>query len=232
MLRNEQRQDFVEYRGRRADSMASQQRREDRRIQRTRQILQQAFIEIVREKSQTMTSLRAMEKCFATTSIQEITERANVNRGTFYLHFTDKYMLVDTVVRERFHQQLLKLLPADPRWDRKTLHLFIQAILNLFEEKYHHEYQPSLVLSPMVERAIHEELTDIVLTWLTAARVVHQNKPESLDTIARVVSWAIFGTAIQWSQEAKQTSSEEMADIISQVIMEGVARLAPEALPG
>jgi hypothetical protein len=42
----------------------------------------------------------------------------------------------------------------------------------------------------------------------------------------------MFGTAIQWSQEETMVSSEEMADIISQVIMEGVSRLAPDALPG
>src|SRR5215468_9232967 len=103
--------------------MATQKRREDRRIQRTRQALQQAFVEVVQEKGEALTSLRQLEKCFETTSIQEITERANVNRGTFYLHFTDKYMLADTVIRERFHQQLASVLPpaAELRWDRKTL---------------------------------------------------------------------------------------------------------------
>src|SRR6266700_6066522 len=118
--------------------MTIRKRREDRRIQRTRQVLQQAFVEVVREKGLATTSIREIEKCFAATSIQEITERANVNRGTFYLHFTDKYMLADAVVREQFHQQLANVLPPDLRWDRKTLRLLTQAILNLFEGKYHH----------------------------------------------------------------------------------------------
>ena len=63
--------------------MASQKRREDRRIQRTRQVLQQAFVDVVREKGKALRSLPEMEKGFAATSIQEITARANVNRGTF-----------------------------------------------------------------------------------------------------------------------------------------------------
>ncbi|MDQ2903601.1 MAG: hypothetical protein ABI456_18900 [Ktedonobacteraceae bacterium] len=37
--------------------------------------------------------------------------------------------------------------------------------------------------------------------------------------------------AVRWSQEETTVSAEEMADIISQVIMDGVARLAPDALP-
>jgi AcrR family transcriptional regulator len=211
--------------------MANQKRREDRRIQRTRQVLQQAFVEVVREKGLAVTSIRGIEKCFAATSIQEITERANVNRGTFYLHFTDKYMLADAVVRERFHLQLASVLPPEPRWDRRTLHLLIQAVLNALEEKYRHQHQPSLVLAPMVERAVHEELTGLLLTWLKEARDGERGRREPLETIALVVSWAIFGTAIQWSQEETTMSSEEIADVISQVIMEGVARLAPDALP-
>jgi AcrR family transcriptional regulator len=210
--------------------MASQKRHEDRRIQRTRQALQQAFIEVVQEKGQALTSIREIEKGFAATSIQEITARANVNRGTFYLHYSDKYMLADAVVRERFYQQLANVLPPEPRWDRWTLRLLIQAVLNLFEEKYRHQHQPSLVLAPMVEKAVHEELTKLLLTWLKDARRGERRRREPLETIARVVSWAIFGTAIQWSQEETKVSSEQMTDIISQVIMEGVARLAPDYL--
>ena len=211
--------------------MATQKKREDRRIQRTRQVLQQAFVEVVREKGVAVTSFRGIEKSFAATSIQEITERANVNRGTFYLHFTDKYMLADAVVRERFHQQLASVLPPEPRWDRRTLRLLTLAVLNALEEKYRHQHQPSLILAPMVERAVHEELTGLLLTWLKEARRGERRRREPLETIASVVGWAMFGTAIQWSQEETTVSSEEMADVISQVIMEGVARLAPDALP-
>ena len=211
--------------------MAPQKRREDRRIQRTRQVLQQAFVDVVREKGHAHRSLREVEKGFAATSIQEITERANVNRGTFYLHFTDKYMLADAVIREQFHQQLTSVLPSEPRWDSRTLRLLIQAVLNCLEEKYQHQQQWSLVLAPLVERAMHEELTELLLAWLKEARSGERQRREPLETIARVVSWAIFGTAIQWSQEETTVPPEEMAEVIAQVIMEGVARLAPDALP-
>jgi hypothetical protein len=56
-------------------------------------------------------------------------------------------------------------------------------------------------------------------------------QPMPLEMIARVVSWAIFGPAIQWSQEKAEVSSEQMVDAILLVIMEDVARLVPEALP-
>ncbi len=50
----------------------------DRRIQRTRQALQTALLELTKEKE------------YDQISVEEITERANVGRATFYLHYTDK----------------------------------------------------------------------------------------------------------------------------------------------
>ncbi len=203
----------------------------DRRIRRTRQVLQQAFIEVVREKGLTATNIRDIEKGFAATSIQDITERANVNRGTFYLHFTDKYMLLDTVVREQFQFQLSKRLPLTPRWDRKTLRLLIQAVLNIFEGKYHHQQYPSHMLAPMLERAIQEELTKLLLTWLKQEERLEKRATTSLEAIVWVVSWAIFGAAIQWSQEETAVSLDQMTDAILQVIMDGVTPFSASAIP-
>jgi AcrR family transcriptional regulator len=199
--------------------MVTEKKREDRRIRRTRQALQKAFVEVVREKG------------FAATSIQDITERANVNRGTFYLHFTDKYMLVDTFVREDFQRLLANALPSTSCWNRETLHLLVQTILDHFERKYHHQHHIPQAVAPLVERAIHEELTDLLLTWLkqSEGKVIQWRVP--METIASVVGWAIFGAVIQWSQEETTVSSEQMVQAILLVILEGVARLVPDALP-
>ena len=50
----------------------------DRRIQRTRQSLRTALLTLIKEKG------------YDAISIEEITERANVGRATFYLHYKDK----------------------------------------------------------------------------------------------------------------------------------------------
>src|SRR5262249_10923597 len=147
--------------------------------QRTRQVLQQAFIDSVRDKG------------FAATSVQEITERANVNRGTFYLHFEHKYTLTDTVIRELFHQHLADTIPATAGWDRRSLKLLIQAVLECFEGKSRHQPRLSFMLAevaPLVERVIHEELTELLLTWLKQARHAETHGLVPLEVIARVVS--------------------------------------------
>lgn len=205
-----------------AKAMTTPKLRMDRRTQRTRQVLQQAFRELVQVKG------------FTATSIREITERANVNRGTFYLHFTDKYALTEALVRDVFHQNLVCSIADTPGWNRHSLQLVIQAVLETLEEKYRHQPRPLFALAevaPLVERAMQEELTELLLLWLTQRKLAQTRWSVPPEQIARVVSWAIFGTALQWSQEATAISSEEIADTILLVITEGVSHVVPELVP-
>lgn len=111
------------------------------------------------------------------------------------------------------------------------MHLLIQAILDSFEQKYRHQHHSSLVLAPLLERATHEELTELLFTWLKQKRCAETREPVPLETIARIVSWAILGAALQWSQEETTMSKEQMMNAILQVITEGTVRLVPDALP-
>jgi AcrR family transcriptional regulator len=67
---------------------------EDRRTRYTKQQIHEAFFDLLREKS------------FEKTTVTGICTRAEISRGTFYLHYVDKYELLDEVVDEA--------LEADP----------------------------------------------------------------------------------------------------------------------
>jgi AcrR family transcriptional regulator len=54
----------------------------DRRVQKTRKLLQDALVDLVSEKG------------FESVTIQEILDKANVGRSTFYTHFQDKEELL------------------------------------------------------------------------------------------------------------------------------------------
>jgi AcrR family transcriptional regulator len=72
----------------------------DRRIRKSREAIIEAFILLIAEKN------------FEHITINEIAERANVSRGTVYLHYTDKYDLLDQCIRTHFVQLIDSCLPC------------------------------------------------------------------------------------------------------------------------
>ncbi len=64
----------------------------DRRIRKTRQVLRQSFASLLAEKP------------LEDITVKELTERADINRGTFYCHYKDIYDLKDQIERELFDE--------------------------------------------------------------------------------------------------------------------------------
>lgn len=198
--------------------MTTPSRRVGRRIQHTSQLLQQAFIEVAHEKGMVATTVR------------DIIERADVNRGTFYLHFEDKYALLQAIIHEHFQHLLTRTLSPASQWDRSSLQRFIQAVLEDFERKYRHLFRSQEVAS-LIERVTCEELARLLLLWLKQDQSRGTQELVPLETIARIMSWTIFEAAIQGSQETTAVSSEQLARDILLVMTEGVTRLVPFAFP-
>jgi AcrR family transcriptional regulator len=63
----------------------------DRRILKSQEAIKKSFTELMSEKG------------FDDITIQDISDRANVNRGTIYLHYTDKFDLLDKIIEEHIN---------------------------------------------------------------------------------------------------------------------------------
>lgn len=70
--------------------MKSEEKPLDRRQRRTRRLLRDALMQLI------------VEKGFDSISVQDITDRADVSRATFYLHFRDKEELLFNSMRELY----------------------------------------------------------------------------------------------------------------------------------
>lgn len=64
----------------------------DRRILKTQESLKKAVIELMTEKN------------FDDITIQDIADRANLNRGTIYLHYQDKFDLLDKLIEAHINE--------------------------------------------------------------------------------------------------------------------------------
>ncbi|MDO9303325.1 MAG: TetR family transcriptional regulator, partial [Anaerolineales bacterium] len=68
----------------------------DPRVKRTRNLILQSFENLLAEKN------------FESISVQDVTDRAEINRATFYAHFQDKYTLLDYSINQMFMQEIDK----------------------------------------------------------------------------------------------------------------------------
>ncbi|MCU4989832.1 TetR/AcrR family transcriptional regulator [Bacillus cereus] len=64
----------------------------DRRITKSKEAIKKAVIELMSDKN------------FDDITIQDIADRANVNRGTIYLHYSDKFDLLDKIIEEHINE--------------------------------------------------------------------------------------------------------------------------------
>ena len=95
---------------------------ENRSVRLTRKRLSDALITLL------------MQKPVREITVRELTELANVSRGTFYFHYTDIYDLMDHVEREQIHT--LELLMDDilPRLEEDSTPEALRALFSYMDE--------------------------------------------------------------------------------------------------
>ncbi len=196
--------------------------REDPRVLRTQHLLLHAFSDLYSEKG------------FHAMTVQDVTERAGVNRGTFYTHFEDKYAILEYWLREQFQQRVASpVLIAGP-WNLGTFHVLIQNVVEWFMQLHQLTRSADRSLIPLVVTTLQEALSELLLQGLSSGADAGLDRQVDLETVAMVTSWAIFGAGYhyfhyypQWDEQTMVLSTEELANQVTRVLMRGLAQTLP-----
>jgi AcrR family transcriptional regulator len=186
------------------------EKREDPRVKRTRELIVRAFGELV------------MEKGHRGLTVQEIAERATVNRATFYDHFRDQYELSDYFISEAFREQLRRRLPESPGLDEESLRALVLATCEFLSGLETSCRTSDRQFRPIIEAQVASELYELLLGWIEAAPREANGPPAAPEVTSSVVSWAIFGAGVRWSRDGAAESEERFADQVLSVIAEGL----------
>jgi AcrR family transcriptional regulator len=166
----------------------------DPRVKRTRAMLEQAFMDLLQENG------------FQALTVQDITERAGVNRATFYAHFADKYALLDHTVRQGFMQEIDKRMLNACHLTLDNLRNLIVAVCEFTRAVNSHCKPAQAQFESLVETQVKAVMHALLLKWLE--QVPLTVAPE---TAATAASWAIYGLALQWSRAKQPGPVEEYA---------------------
>lgn len=185
---------------------------DDPRVKRTRQLLMQAFMELLEQK-----------KNVSSITIQDITAYATVNRSTFYAHFEDKFTFLESWMREKFLEKLEDELPNAVLSDTGSLRTLILIVFDFL-----YCTRPYLSLADrqyetLFELVMQKELYDLLFAWLSEQAEPSVSR-KTVETTALIASWGIFGSAMEWSRDPQQSPAE---DRVREVLVVVAAGLAP-----
>jgi AcrR family transcriptional regulator len=174
-----------------------QEKDEDPRITRTRNLLEQAFLDLLKEND------------FQSLSVQQITDQAGVNRATFYAHFPDKYALLDHVIRIQFALELQERTLSVCSFSEENLLALITAVLEFTHSAGESCSSSYSQFEAVMEFQIKNQVQEIIEKWLE--NVDTQLAP-SISAIA--ASSALYGLVQHWRRDRKHAPSEEYASQI------------------
>ena len=181
----------------------------DRRVKRTRKQLRECLANLLKEKK------------LQDITVKELTDAADINRGTFYLHYKDIYDLLSSVENEMFTKFLSIINGHD---DEKNMHLkFNYLIDDLFEFINENRDLVKILLGPNGDVLFFNKLKDAVYStvftnWVKRLEV---SSIEDFEAYYSFAAAGFIGILSHWVECEFLQTPKEMATISKRLIIGG-----------
>ena len=166
----------------------------DPRVKRTRGLILQSFDVLLAERN------------FESISVQDVTDKAQINRATFYAHFPDKYALLDHSISRMFMAEIEKRTLNACHYSPDNLRNLILGLCDFLSRLHTSCAQPHQQFESLVEGTIKKQIFDLLSYWL------RDSKKSTTEIPATVATWAIYGLASHYSHTKKRPALEKFVD--------------------
>jgi AcrR family transcriptional regulator len=186
----------------------------DRRIIRTKRLIRDALTELMEEKG------------FEGITVRDLTEKADINRGTFYLHYRDKYDLLEQSGAEIINEikkLTNKINPLDALKFTGQGEPF-PFIINLFEYLHENSSFMKVVLGPNGDASFQVKMKELIkktFQQTIASKIKEEDMLVPLEFLISYVSSAHLGVIQHWLESGMEKSPREMAMILSRITLLG-----------
>jgi len=188
-----------------------EQLKEDRRSRKTRQLLGNALVELM------------LEKRFQAITVQDILDRADVGRSTFYAHYPDKQSLMMDQIKRLIHDMSALANHADGRPDGLLPSL----------ELFRHVHQQRRLLqafmwgaeSEMHTRELERQVTKLIEHNIRVRITDNSNPAVPISVIANFVSSTFLMLLRWWFEEDMRHTPEQMDAMFEKLILPSIHSL-------
>jgi len=175
----------------------------DRRIKKSKQAIMGAFIKLMSEKD------------FEKITINEIAEEANVNRGTVYLHYEDKFDLMNQCIDTHLNELCGSCLS-----DGETSNFDSKAsLLQTFKYLEEHAFFYSNMLTNKSMPVFRERILAMAVKNMEESiDMTGSNQNISKEIMVQYVASAAVGVVEWWIVNSMPYPAEEMAEQLWQLL--------------
>ncbi|RIO12682.1 TetR/AcrR family transcriptional regulator [Mammaliicoccus sciuri] len=188
---------------------------EDRRVRKSKRAIKQAFIQLLKENNL---------DCI---TIQQISDLADVNRGTFYLNYEDKYALLDEMENEQIEKikgfvDIRKMDLSTKNSDRFIEDFANKIIKNVITHIEHNIEFYQVILNLERKSQIEEQLADIVRSNI---KHLIGNKDNVFGIPENYYLSYVVGSMMSmikyWVSDENRVSVEELVNYVSTIASTG-----------
>jgi AcrR family transcriptional regulator len=167
----------------------------DPRVRRTRVMLRMAMSALLESAP------------FDTISVQQIAERAAVNRATFYAHYADREALLEDTIRSRFDELLeIRQVSFDGTCP-SALRVVILAVYDFLREMSSGCRRQQRHFDPFLQSVVQAEVEKVLIIGLEKGAFRLGSRPV---LVAATLSWAIYGAAISAIRSVEEAPNPEL----------------------
>ena len=185
--------------------------KDDRRSRRTRQLLGTALVELM------------LEKRYDAITVQDILDRADVGRSTFYAHYTDKEDLVISEIARVIHQ--LELYAADVGQGHGGLLPSLAFFQHVYEQRrLMHAFLWGRGAETLV-RDFQKQVSQIVAENLRSLSGGDPSFSVPLPVVANFVASTLLMLIQWWFEDDMRRSPEEIDAMFQKLVMPSIHEL-------
>jgi AcrR family transcriptional regulator len=189
--------------------MAETEKKEDRRVRRTKKLLTAALTQLMQEKQ------------ISEITVRELTELADMNRGTFYLYYKDIYDMLEKIEDSMF-EALDRIIDLEENEsvDRQTKPI----LLKLFQFIEENQEMCRVLLSPNGDMSFLHRLNEVVREKCKNAwdsLYAREAGEEEFDYHYSFVVFGCAGLIRAWLNRNCKESAEQMAALADSMIWKG-----------
>ena len=188
-------------------------KREDRRSRRSRKLLKQGLLELMKEKR------------FSAISVRDVTDRMDLNRGTFYLHYPDTTALLRSLEEDMLAEakELVDTHIAETE-ETGALRPVFEPILDYVVD--HQDICAALFQNDSSSR-FTERLNDLIRHY--GAGLVETRYPgaprDRLDCLLSFIACGLIGLVKMWFDGGMALPKEELTDQADRMVTGAADRL-------